>query len=235
MYRLIWGKEATMCTAVFQETLEPEIDDIGVDFDAFTGHPFSQAGDGRFQPGKPAEAKLIESALAGNLTAFNQLVDTYQDCLFWWIFSLVKDEDQADDLTQSVFISAYEKLSSFRGGSFRAWLFKIARNRSYDELRRKKRYPLISLDGPPEEAFDRLSALPDRAPLPEEALIAAEQSANIEELLIRLPIMAQQVLRLIDMEGMDYQEASQILGLPMGTIKSRLARARWKLRLLLGS
>jgi RNA polymerase sigma-70 factor (ECF subfamily) len=175
---------------------------------------------------------IIQSAMSGDLTAFNCLVSTFQDSLYGWVFSLVKDEALADDITQLTFITAYQKLSLFRGGSFRSWLFKIARNRSFDEMRRAKRHPTIPLEGSSEEAEDRdmLSFLPNTAPLPEDVFIAAENAFLIERVLEQMPDAYQQVLRLVDMEDMDYQEAAEVLNLPLGTVKSRLARARLKLR-----
>lgn len=181
------------------------------------------------------DGRLVESAKAGNLAAFNELVLTYQDRVYRWVFSLVTDEDLAADLTQMTFILAYEKLSTFRGGSFPAWLFKIARNLCYDELRRKKRRPWISLDG-----FQRdpdldglLAVIPSQDPLPEDALLISEQVETIARLLERLPGSYQQVLRLVDIEALDYQEAAEALSLPLGTVKSRLSRARFRFRQLL--
>jgi len=177
-----------------------------------------------------AENDLVQSALTGDLDAFNRLVVLHQGSLYWWVYSLVSDEAQAEDITQSTFITAYEKLHTFRGGSFKAWLFTIARNRSYDELRRNKRHPTFSLEEPVEDGHERLELLPDSTPLPEEALLASEQSERIEQMLSRLPDVFQQVVRLIDMEGLDYQNAAKILNLPLGTVKSRLTRARLKIR-----
>lgn len=179
-----------------------------------------------------AENGLIEAAKLGDLEAFNCLVLLYQDSLYWWVYSLVHDEAQADDIAQSTFITAYQKLQIFRGGSFKSWLFTIARNRSFDQLRQMKRRPSVRLDDPAEDDRDRLELLPDVASLPEETLLAAEQAKLVEQMIHRLPDAFQQVIRLIDMEGLDYQDAAKILNLPLGTIKSRLTRARQKMRSL---
>lgn len=181
-------------------------------------------------PTAASEAILISAAQRGDMDAFNRLVLDHQDGVFRWVVSLVYDDMFAEDITQWTFVTAYEKLSTFRGGSFRAWLFRIARNRSYDELRRRKNHASLSLDGAAEDERDRLEMLPDGNPLPEEEMIKIEQAAAVEALLSRLPESFQQPLRLIDMEGMDYQEAADVLGLPLGTVKSRLARARHKMR-----
>lgn len=176
------------------------------------------------------ETRLLQSALTGNLAAFNQLGEMYQDSLYWWAFSLVKDEAVADDIVQSTFIAAYERLGSFRGGSLKGWLFTIVRNRSYDELRRTKRHPSLRLEEPSENDLSALELIPDSIPSPEDFLITIEQGEMIDQMLNRLPDAFQQVVRLIDMEGLDYQEAADILGLPLGTVKSRLTRARLKMR-----
>jgi len=179
-----------------------------------------------------SEEILIAWAKAGNLDAFNDLVLQYQDSLYWWVFSLVGDESLAADLTQSAFIAAFQKLTIFNGGSFRAWLFRIARNRSYDELRRLKRHPLLSLEAPAsdEDDCDLFSLVSADIPAPEELVIKAEQAEAIRHLLDRLPQAFRQVLQLVDMDGLDYREAAELLNLPLGTFKSRVSRARLKLR-----
>lgn len=177
-----------------------------------------------------AENDLIQIAVKGDIASFNQLVMLHQDSLYWWAYSLVNDEALADDITQSTFIAAYEKLSMFRGGSFKAWLFTIARNRSYDELRLKKRHPSVSLEDTTEEGHGWLETLYDSALLPEDSLLVSEQSEMIECMIRNLPEVFQQVVRLIDLEGLDYQDVAKILDLPLGTVKSRLTRARRKMR-----
>ena len=99
-------------------------------------------------------------------------------------------------------------------------------------MRLKKRRPSFSLDDAGDDDRDQFDLLSDSAPLPEEALLAAEQSVMIEQLLSSLPDVFDQVVRLIDIEGLDYQDAAKILNQPLGTVKSRLARARMKMRSL---
>lgn len=185
---------------------------------------------GAINGGAVQTAEWVEAAQFGSLSAFNHLVIMHQDRLFRWVCSLVIDEALACDITQSTFITAFQKIRTFRGGSFRAWLFTIARNRSFDELRRSKRCPSLSLDDPLEDGRELLAIISDSAPLPEDVLVTKEQSTRIMQLLSLLPDAYQQVLWLIDIEELDYQEAADILSVPLGTIKSRLSRARLKLR-----
>jgi RNA polymerase sigma-70 factor, ECF subfamily len=177
------------------------------------------------------EASLVEAAQRGDLSAFNQLVLAYQDDLYGWVFSYVQDEETAVDITQQAFLTAYLKIHTLRDGSFRAWIFRIARNRSIDEFRYRRCHPMLRLDGEPqdEEALGLLSILPADAPLPEEAVIQSEQSESLLELLDSLPEHFRQVLQLVDVFEMDYQEAASVLNVPLGTLKSRLVRARLRM------
>ena len=182
--------------------------------------------------GSNFEATLIQAAKKRDLSAFNVLVIGHQDNLFGWVFYLVHDAALADDITQATFMTAYEKIHTFRGRSFRAWLFRIARNRSYDEMRRRMRRPSVSLDADMrnEDEYGMLSVLPSNSPSPEEVLIRSEETAKILRLLDNLPDPYKQALALVDLYEMNYLEAAGVLDLPLGTVKSRVARARLKLR-----
>jgi RNA polymerase sigma-70 factor (ECF subfamily) len=183
-------------------------------------------------PGAGCEPGLVRAAQRGSLAAFNQLVLAHQNSLYGWVASLVRDDSLADDITQLTFLTAYEKLATFRGGSLRAWLFTIARNRSLDELRIRKRHPNLSLEGSMQDEDEPglLSFLPADTLSPEDSFIQAERAQWLQGLLNGLPEPLQQVLTLVDVHELDYQEAAQILSLPLGTLKSRVARARLKLR-----
>ena len=197
------------------------------------GQSAQKLTDGRAPELAPhTETGLIRAAQQGDLPAFNRLVLAHQDSLYGWVISLVRDETLADDITQSTFVTAYEKLASFRGVSLRAWLFRIARNRSFDMLRYQKRHPSVSLDDSmqDEDAIDLLAVLPANGPSPEKSYIQAERTAWLMRLLDRLPTPFRQALELIDIFEMDYREAASVLGVSMGTLKSRVARARLKLR-----
>lgn len=181
------------------------------------------------------ERKLITAALQGDLEAFNQLVLQYQDMVFNQAFYLLHDNAAAEDISQDAFILAYQKLSQYRGGSFRAWLLRIVTNACYDEIRRwkrKRQIPLIPLD---EDLEDVESPywLADQGPSVEEMVESNEFAGHVQNLLDELPIVLKSAVLMVDVQEMDYVEAAQALGIPIGTLKSRLVRGRLKLRSLM--
>lgn len=178
------------------------------------------------------EAQLIAEARKGDLDSFNCLVVTYQDMVYGQAYRVMGDEDSAADATQEAFISAYKNLNSYRGGSFRAWLLRIVTNACYDELRRRKRRPVTSLE-PLDDAGEEVESpawIADTADTPEESLQRVELVEAIQHCLAGLPEDFRSVVSLVDLQGLDYAEAAQALGKPVGTVKSRLARARLRLR-----
>ena len=178
------------------------------------------------------EAALIESAREGDLNAFNRLVLEYQDLAFNLAARMLSDEDAAADVTQTAFLSAYRSLDSFRGGSFRAWVMRMVTNACYDELRRRKRRPTISLEpvNEDDEEVESPAWLADDSDSPEDALERAELENALQTCLHGLPEDFRAVVLMVDVEGLDYQEVSLATGKPLGTVKSRLARARLKMR-----
>lgn len=178
------------------------------------------------------EAALIHSAKAGDLNAFNALVLTYQDMLFNQAYRMMGEPEYAADATQEAFISAYKNLRAYRGGSFRAWLLRIVTNACYDELRRRQRRPTTSLE-PLDDGGDEIESpqwLADPGETPEESLARAELNSAIQRCLQDLPPDFRSVVVLVDVQGMDYAEAAHAIQKPVGTVKSRLARARTRLR-----
>jgi RNA polymerase sigma-70 factor, ECF subfamily len=178
------------------------------------------------------EKILIQKATAGDLEAFNQLVLIYQDIVYRQACYWLKDLDKAEDVTQDVFVKAFQNLTSFRGGSFKAWLLRIMANTALDELRRQKRHPMVPLlpyDNENEE-IESPYWLIDHSALPEEIAEQRALTGDMQHALDHLPAGYRMIVNLIDIEGLDYKEAAQALGAPIGTIKSRLARARVMLR-----
>ena len=178
------------------------------------------------------EQALIHDAQAGSLDAFNALVLHYQDNVFNTALRILGDEDLASDATQEAFISAFRSIASFRGGSFKAWLMRTVTNACYDELRRQKRRPTIQLEPETEdgEEMDSPRWLADPNMTPEQKAEADDLEHAIQHCLDALPAEFRTVVVMADIQGLDYTEVAVAARVPLGTIKSRLARARLRLR-----
>ncbi len=182
------------------------------------------------------EKRWIELAQKNDLDAFNQLVLSYQDAAFSFASWMLDDDPSAEDVVQAAFLIAFRKIKHLRGGSFRAWLLKIIRNACIDELRRRRSHPSIPLEPITDEVqpFENARWLIAPSFSPEEIVIEHEDCKIIEQSIQQLPDHLREVLILIDIETLDYQDAAAVLNVPRGTIKSRLWRARARLRGLLG-
>jgi len=174
------------------------------------------------------ENDLVTAASKGNLDAFNELVLNHQDIIYNHAYIILRDPASAEDVTQDTFIKAFEKLNGFRGGAFRSWLIKIATNSAYDLLRRSKRRPIQPLF-PEDENGDELESarwLIDPSASVQEVVEQKEFSKSIVNLLEELPDVYRTILIMVDLHEFDYAEAANALNIPIGTVKSRLARAR---------
>lgn len=180
------------------------------------------------------EEALLRSARQGDLEAFNRLVIEYQSRVYNLAYRILGEADAAADAAQEAFISAYRNLRGFRGGSFRAWLLRIATNACYDELRRRKRRPVAPLEdgeqADPDERAAGAEVMADAQDGPERAAERAELARAIQGCLEGLPDDFRVVAVLADVQGYDYAEIAAVVGTPLGTVKSRLARARLRLR-----
>jgi RNA polymerase sigma-70 factor (ECF subfamily) len=178
------------------------------------------------------EPALIQSAQRGELDAFNTLILHYQDMVFNTAVRILSDEDLAADAAQEAFISAFRSISTFRGGSFKAWLMRTVTNACYDELRRQKRRPTTPLepDTADGEEMDSPKWLADPNMTPDQKSEADELEHAIQHCLDALPTEFRTAVVLADIQGMDYTEVATASKVPLGTIKSRLARARLRLR-----
>jgi RNA polymerase sigma-70 factor (ECF subfamily) len=147
-------------------------------------------------------------------------------------YRMMGEAEAAEDAAQDAFISAYRKLGTYRGGSFKAWLLRIVTNLCYDELRRRKRRPTTPLEpvDNEDEEIESPRWLSDPNGTPEDAAERAELALALQRCLERLPPEFRSVVALVDVNGMDYTEAAESLGKPLGTVKSRLARARMRMR-----
>ena len=178
------------------------------------------------------EPALIQTAQNGDLDSFNTLILHYQDMVFHTALRILGDEDMAADAAQEAFISAFRSISTFRGGSFKAWLMRTVTNACYDELRRQKRRPTTPLEPDTEdgEEMDSPRWLADPNMTPAQQSEADELEHAIQHCLDALPTEFRTVVVLADIQGMDYSEVATASRVPLGTIKSRLARARLRLR-----
>ncbi len=178
------------------------------------------------------EAGLIQDAQAGDLAAFNRLVLAYQDLVYSQAFRMMGESQSAEDATQEAFISAYRSLKSYRGGSFKSWLLRIVTNACYDELRWRKRRPTTPLEPVDEddETIESPRWLADPGESPEESAERAELSLALQRCLDELAEDFRTVVILVDIQGFDYSDASDVIQKPLGTVKSRLARARVRMR-----
>lgn len=176
------------------------------------------------------DEKWIAAAKRGDVEAFNHLVLRYQDLAYTIAYRITGDPAAASDATQEAFIAAFRKLHQFRGERFQPWLLRIVTNACYDELRRAKRRPAASLDEVYETAGEPDAALNPAPPSPEAAAQQAELSAAIQDCISALPDDQRAIAVLADVEEYAYAEIAEITDLPLGTVKSRLSRARARLR-----
>jgi RNA polymerase sigma-70 factor, ECF subfamily len=176
-----------------------------------------------------SEDRAIQRAMEGDLAAFNQLVTVYQNLAYSVAYRTLQDEDAAADAVQESFIKAFRALGTFQGGSFKSWIIRIVVNSCYDHLRSLKRRPTDSLD---DLAVDEEHAphFQDPAESPESYVERMELSQLIETGVATLPAEQRLVITLCDVHGYQYDEISVMTGMPMGTVKSRINRARSKLR-----
>ena len=180
-------------------------------------------------PDPPSDDDLAERATQGELDAFNALVGRYQRPVFGLCLRMLSSPAAAEDAAQDAFISAWRGIGGYRGGSFQAWILRIAGNQCRDELRKRKRRPSDSLDSLLEEAGD--SAAPaSRERSPEGQALGSETGRVIQEGLNTLPEEQRQAVLLSDVHGLAYEEIAESMGTSVGTVKSRISRGRARLR-----
>jgi RNA polymerase sigma-70 factor, ECF subfamily len=186
------------------------------------------------------EPELIARSRRGELAAFNLLVAHYQRPLYNLCLRMLASPEAAEDATQEAFIAAFRAIDRFRGGAgevgraagFRAWLFRIGVNACYDELRRRRSRLAVSLDEPRGES-GRARDIEHPGPALDEIAETAELGRAIQEALSALPSDQRLAIVLCDVQGLDYSEIAQVMGVSLGTVKSRINRGRSRLRALL--
>ena len=189
------------------------------------------------EPPEPALARgddhLVQAARAGDLDAFNLLVLRHERPVFNVCLRILRDVQAAEDATQDTFVRAWASLDTFRGEAVRPWLFRIATNRSYDLLRVRNRRAASSLEAEPFEIEPIWTSggQPDEAP--DARALRGELSIHLERAIAALPEDQRTVVILADVQGLDYAEVAAATGSALGTVKSRLSRARGRLRQML--
>lgn len=181
----------------------------------------------------PTDQELVARVLAGDQDAFTGLVTRYKDYVYTIAVRIVGNEEDADDVAQETFVRAYKALGRFRGDSkFSSWLYRIAVNRSLTHLKRRKRRG-VSVDieaGPHVEAG---AVDTERQSTPEELVLGDELRHRVRDAVDELPPQYRAVVTLFYLEEKSYKEVSAVLGIPMGTLKTHLYRARAMLRTIL--
>ena len=174
-----------------------------------------------------SDDQLIERTLGGQQNAFGALVRKYQNRLYNGMVQMLRNETEAEDTVQEAFILALTKLHTFKGNSqFYTWLYRIAYNVAVTRMRRRK--PTVSIEN--QEAESKLQIPDDDQPMPESSMVKAEEARQLMMALDRISEEHRHILVLREMDEMDYSAISEVLDLPIGTVRSRLHRARLQLK-----
>jgi RNA polymerase sigma factor (sigma-70 family) len=173
------------------------------------------------------DSRLIQEALKGDNRAYQKLMAKYHDAIYNFIYRMVHDREQVEDLTQEAFIKAFSSLKSFNEEfAFSTWLYKIATNNSIDYIRKKK-LQMYSIDKPIESKdSDFTFELPDETAEADKDLISNQRARLIREAIDQLPEKYRMVIRLRHAEERSYEEIAKVLKLPIGTVKAHIFRAR---------
>jgi RNA polymerase sigma-70 factor, ECF subfamily len=189
----------------------------------------------------PTDKDLIARCQKADVTAFNAIVARYKTKIYNYLYRMTGNAEDAEDLTQEVFVRMYTGLSSFRAeASLSTWLFRIAGNLVIDKYRRTKNEKALvsSLNAPygasgingKDDSEEIMREVPDYSQMPEKLLGQRELGAQIEQALLKLPEKLRSAVILFDIEGLTYEEIAQMEKVPLGTIKSRIFNARVALR-----
>ena len=180
-------------------------------------------------PDLPTDDELAARAQAGDLDAFNALVVRYQRSLYGLCVRMLSSPAAAEDAAQEAFLSAWRALDGYRGGSFQAWILRIAGNQCRDELRKRKGRPSDSLDALI-EAGGHGAVGPAPGHTPEARSLDRETAHAIQAGLVTLPEDQRMAVVLSDVHGYPYEEIAEVMNSSLGTVKSRISRGRARLR-----
>ncbi len=172
---------------------------------------------------EPGDGELVALALRGDSEAFAALVQRYDRAVYHLAYRTLHDVEEARDATQEAFFKAFRSLRTFKpGAKFSTWIFAIAYHACCDRLNRRKRY-----------ASEELPERADSAPGPEQQVVALDEASRLRAAIDALPEKYRTVVTLFHLQGRQYEEIAAVLGLPMGTVKTHLFRAKEQLRRLL--
>jgi len=186
--------------------------------------------DGGGGENRRSDEELVHAFLGGDSTAFEELVSRYESTIMNMAYRLLGNRSDAADVTQEIFVLLLRKLGSFRGeAKFSTWLYRVSLNACHDHARRLRRH--ISLSDSPGEDLPEIEQrlADDGIESPEASLERTEIQGTVQEAIARLPHKFKEVIYLHDINGYDYKEVADILDISLGTVKSRLNRARGRL------
>ena len=178
------------------------------------------------------ENDLIKKCKSGDRAAFSELVEKYQSKIINMAYGMLSDKEDAYDAAQEVFIKVYRSLEAFEGkSSFSTWIYRITVNVCNDMLRKRQRkIPAISIFSSSDDEDERDTQIKDDAPTPQETVETTEMQEEVRKAIASLSDEYRTVITLFDIEGLSYDEISSIIKCPVGTVKSRLSRARAALK-----
>ncbi len=177
-----------------------------------------------------SDKELLYGLVNGDLDAFDIIVNRYKNRLLNFVFRFVKDRDVSEDIVQETFLRVFRKHRDYKAiANFSTWIFTIAGNLAKSELRRRKRWRFLSIDAINDDE-DKQFELPDTGMKPDRAAAVRMLDKNVKESIDSLQTKYKEALILRDIQGMSYNQIAGIIGVPVGTIKSRVNRARLKLQ-----
>lgn len=181
------------------------------------------------------EIDMINYIKSGDIEAFEEMLTMYQKLIYNICYRMFNNKEDAEDLTQDVFVKVYNKINSFNEKtSFKSWICTIATNTCIDELRKRKNKTTVSIDKNIETDDGELKIdVVSNEKTPEEAVVKNEEAHMLENALLELNIEDREIIVLRDIQGLSYDEISEIKNIKLGTVKSKLARARLKLQKIL--
>jgi RNA polymerase sigma factor (sigma-70 family) len=183
--------------------------------------------DQRRQDSRAEDSQLIQEALAGNDLAYKKLMRKYHDAIFSFIFRMIRNREQVEDLTQEAFIKAFGSLGKFNEEyAFSTWLYKIATNNCIDYIRKRK-LQVYSIDKPIDSKDSDIPfELPDESYEADQDIISDQRAVLLNQAIAKLPEKYRKVIQLRHVEERSYEEIAEKLKLPIGTVKAHIFRAR---------